>query len=257
MGFNFVTVAPDQLRSMMVSTPVGGRLLNEWISDSFETRISESIEEAVRAGMLKGESVAKTIERVDFALGTGAGRASIAMDAENIVRTYIADINNTAAEAVYKANSDIIEKEKWNATFEVSTKSGSGTCMQCAGLHGKEFDIGGDHMRPPAHLRCRCFMVAKTKTYKELGLNIDEMKASLKPYTERDENRHILDAGRMTDDFDKFLRSRDHVYQLNFLGENRLRMWKNGEIKIADLVDENGNVRLLKKEGGKYVGLAA
>ncbi len=255
VGFNFTAIAPEQIRSMVLTTPVGGRILEQWVADSFETRLSDQIRDAVTTGMLKGEDVAKTIKRVDMALGVARDKHSIARDAEAITRTFIASINNTAADTVYKANPDVIDRVKWNAAFEVSRGRGRGTCMECAALHGKEFALDDDSIRPPKHVLCRCFVIPVTKSYRERGLDINELKDGLKPYSERDVNRHILDAGRITDNFDTFLKSRDKEYQINFLGPNRYKMWKSGEISVKDLVDKNGNLRLLKKKDGKYTGL--
>jgi len=105
-------------------------------------------------------------------------------------------------------------------------------------------------------MRCRCFMLPITLTYKELGLNIPEMKKSLRPFTERGPGRKILDVGQFDGDFKKFLSTRSIKYQKDLLGPTRYSMLKKGEISWDDLVDKNGNTVLLKraKEGG-YSGL--
>lgn len=252
VGFNYVSVSPAQLRAMAVTVQVGGKLLEGWVKDTFEGHIIDDIHTAIMADNLRGVSTPQIIERMTDAFGM------IERDAETLTRTYIASINNQAAADVYKANSDIIKKERWDSTFEVSTQAGSGTCMVCAALHGKEFPIDEDHIRPPKHMRCRCFMTPVTLSWRELGLDIDEINASLKPFTERDENRKILDAGQISGNFDDFLKTRNVKYQKGFFGENRYRMWKDGEIKVEDLIDKNGDLRLLKKDkDGNYVGLAA
>lgn len=250
VGFNFTAISSDQIRAMVVAVPVGGKLLEEWVQDTFDRRIIDEIQTAIMADNFQGLSNPKIIRHMENAFGM------IHSDAETLVRTYIQSINNQAAESVYKANSDIVKRERWDATFEVSTVAGSGTCMECAALHGREFPIDEPHIRPPKHPRCRCYMTPITLSYRDLGLDIGELKTSLKPYTERDENRAILEAGQISGSFDDFLKSRDEHYQLNFLGTNRFRMWKAGEITVDDLADKDGNLRLLKKDGdGNYVGL--
>jgi len=100
-------------------------------------------------------------------------------------------------------------------------------------------------------------MTPITKSWRELGLDIDEMKSALKPFTERDGNRKIIDVGQMSGSFDDFLKTRNKKYQVNFLGPNRYDMWKNGDFKVEDLVDAKGNLRLLTKDkDGNYVGLS-
>lgn len=249
IGFNFSAVSPDQIRSMVISTPVGGKLLESWVKDTFELRISDEIKTAIMADTFQGLSTDKVIDHMSEAFGL------IKNDAETLVRTYIASINNQAAEAVYKANSDIVKYETWNATLEVGL-SGKSTCLRCASLDSRRFKVDEPHIRPPLHHRCRCFMLPETLTYKELGLDIEELKTSLRPYSERAEKRKILDAGQFEGDFEKFLFSRDEKYQKDLLGPNRYRLIKDGKLKFGDLVDENGNIRLLKKDkDGNYTGL--
>lgn len=519
VGFNHVSVSPDQLRAMVMTVPVGGKLLEAWVSDTFERRIIDEIQTEIMADNFQGLSTPKIIRHMENAFGM------VKNDAETLVRTYLADINNQAADAVYKANSDIIKWESWNASLEVGL-SGKSTCLRCASLDSRKFKIDEPHIRPPLHPRCvtadsiifapdavagiesdyngpiakimlrsgrkisstvnhmfltsmgwcsagmlakgddvfcckgiertvygpddnwepttikqkvaslsesvgsvtlrhspagndlhgdgifckgdinivrangflshnrkalvgkdinshclvetatrtqilstlgefapvfecvldavgipesrepslffrrrseaiselagglfipeldsriselthdgspgipellgelvgryprlvefdevvdvdihnasckvydlettcslyvangflssncRCFMLPETLSYRELGLNIDEMKESLRPYSERAEKRAIIDAGQFDGDFEKFLFSRDQKYQLDLLGPNRLRLIQEGKIKFDDLADKNGDLRLLKKDGdGNYIGL--
>jgi len=250
LAFNYAIPSPEQLKAM-VNVPVGGKLMGEWVKDSFASNIVDGIQTSITAGMLQGIGTDKIINGLTQAFGM------IKKDAETLARTQIASANNAAAERVYKANADLIDAEIWNSTLEVSTKSGRGTCCQCGALHGQEFKLDDPHIRPPAHLSCKCFMTPKTKSFKELGLNIGEMQESLSPFTERDENRKILNAGRIKNDFEAFLKSRDEKYQINFFGPTRFKMWKDGDINVRDLIDKNGNIRLLKKDSktGEYTGL--
>ncbi|MCK5267005.1 MAG: hypothetical protein KAR07_02450, partial [Spirochaetes bacterium] len=98
-------------------------------------------------------------------------------------------------------------------------------------------------------------MSCGTKSYRELGLNIDELKETARPYVSKDGKR-ILQAGTFDGDFETFLKNKSAKYQKDFLGPNRLRMWKDGTIDFQDMVDDRGNVRLLRKNKDKeYVGL--
>ncbi|MDY0251152.1 MAG: phage minor head protein [Pseudomonas sp.] len=257
VGFDFVSVSPAQLRAMAVNVPVGGKLLQDWVANSFKFHITDEIREEMMAGVFKGESIGKIVDRLVESFDM------IERDAITLARTWISDANNHAAKAVYDANSDIIDKEQWCAALEVSLK-GYSTCLRCAGMDGRTFKLDEEHIRPPLHLRCRCFMLPVTKSWRELGLDIDELGASLRPYTERQAGtsidkgltRDIEAAGQFNGDFEKFLDSRGVKYQKDLLGPNRYQLLQDGKIKWDDLVDKNGNVRLLKKDkDGQYVGL--
>ena len=148
-----------------------------------------------------------------------------------------------------------MKEVEWSATLEVG-RSGRGTCLQCSVLDGRIWKIDEPHPSPPIHHRCRCFLLSKTASYKELGLSIPEMQRSLRPYTERADKRKIIKAGQFQGQFEDFLKTRDKKYQVDLLGPTRYGFWKSGEIKFDDLVDKNGNIRLLKKnKDGEYIGL--
>jgi SPP1 gp7 family putative phage head morphogenesis protein len=248
VGFDAVAVSPAQLQAM-VQAPVGGKLMEEWVANSFESHIVDDIKTAILADNLRGLSIDKTIEMLTDSFDM------IGRDAETLARTYIADINNQAAEQVYKANDDIIQEEEWCATLEVGP-SGRSTCLRCAAMDSRRFKINEDHIRPPLHHNCRCFMLPITASYRELGLDIPEMRKSLRPYTEREDLRKIVEAGQFDGEFKDFLKTRSKKHQIDLLGPNRYRLLQEGKIKFEDLVDKNGNLALLKKgKDGGYVGL--
>lgn len=256
VGFTDVVVSPAQLNSLIVATPVGGALMKDWISDSFDSALVQDFKAEFGAGILKGESIPKLIHRIP------ASMKMIERDMISLTRTYVADINNRAAKAVYDANRDIIKEEQWNAALEVSGK-GSSTCMRCAALHGEKYPVGEFHIRPPLHHNCRCFMLPITGSYKSLGLNIPELEEAAQPYTVRTPGAinagrrgTILEAGQFKGNFEKFLESQPEQYSIDLMGPNRYRLLQEGKIRFSDLVDKNGNARLLKKdENGKYIGL--
>jgi SPP1 gp7 family putative phage head morphogenesis protein len=248
VGFNFVQVSASQLQSMILGTPVGGHLLNDWVSRTFQHNLFDDIKDEITNGYLQGEGYKGLVKRIE------QGFDITKRDAITLTRTYVAEVNNKAAESVYKANADIVESEEWCATLEVSMKSGSSTCLRCAALDGRSWPINEPHIRPPLHPRCRCFLQCRTKTYKELGLNIPELEEMARLYTERDGKlnidvggtRHIIDVGQFQGKFKDFLETRDRKYKESLIGPNRLELLEKGKIKFDDLVDENGDIVLLK-----------
>ena len=145
VGFNYTSLSPVQLEAM-VNAPVGGKLLETWVANSFSTNIIEGIETSISAGMLRGLGTEKIIAELKKSFNM------IDRDAETLARTHIAAVNNAAAEKVYKANADIIKYEVWSASLEVGL-SGRSTCPRCAILDSRRFKIDEPHIRPPLHLR--------------------------------------------------------------------------------------------------------
>ena len=238
-NFNMVSLSPEQLRSM-VNQPVGGVLLNDWISRTFDSAIQKEIGEEMLTGFLKGESVYHLQRRLRETFDI------VKRDAETLTRTWVANANNAAIKEVYDRNADIMEGEEWCAHLEVNLKSGRGTCLRCAGLDGRVYPLNEAHIRPPLHPRCRCFMVPKTKSYKELGLDIDDLKEWARPYQVK-KGTVVQQVGQFDGKFSDWLMQQPKKYQVDMLGPNRYRLIQEGVVKFDDLVDDVGNIRLLKK----------
>jgi len=144
--FNFVALSPEQLRAF-VAVPFEGYRMDKWIDKAFNDKVTGPVRDELLTGYFKGESTGKLVARID------QGMDLFRNEAITLARTFIADVNNRAAEEVYKANADIITHEEWNASLEVSMKSGTSTCLRCASLDSRSWPMGEEHVRPPLHFR--------------------------------------------------------------------------------------------------------
>lgn len=83
-----------------------------------------------------------------------------------ISRTETLDAMRRAAKASDVANADIVTSWIWIS--ELSTR----TCPACVAMHGSVHDVEEDG--PLGHQQCRCMRVPKTKSWRELGFDIDD-----------------------------------------------------------------------------------
>ena len=250
IAINNVALTAEQLRSMATETPVGGRLLYEWIEANYGGMI-EGIREEIMAGMLKGESYPEFVSRLTKGFGMSREGST------RLARTYVHSINTTAQEMVYNANLDIIKGVVWTATLESSYKgSGHGTCLRCAMLDGTFYPNGANRPPLPLHPNCRCLFLPKLLTWKELGIDdFKELEDAFRPYTIRPDQsidvggrRAIEEHGFFQQDYKDWVLTRNDKFQLNLLGKNRYELFKSGKIKLEDLVDiETGRLILLKE----------
>lgn len=154
----------------------------------------------------------------------------IAMDisrrhAETLVRTSVMTVNNDALNQIYQNNSDIIDRVEWLATLD------SRTCTYCMAMDGRTYAL--DAVKPdiPAHMNCRCVYAPITKTWRQMGIDVDEL-----PPVRRDMDDIVQ--GDMT--FDSFLDRKGKKFQDNMLGPRRADLWREGKITISDLVNNRG-----------------
>lgn len=170
VAVDFNTVSPALLWAAINDRPFEGRHLDEWFRD-YSAIQRTRITGAVRMGVIEGETVDQVIRRIR---GTQAGRYQDGLilglqrrSAEALARTAIAHVVQTAREAVYEDNTDVIKALKWHATLDMRTS------LICISRDGKLYQIGAGP-RPPAHPNCRSTMIPVVKSWQELGLNLKD-----------------------------------------------------------------------------------
>ncbi len=253
-NFNNVAMTAVQLKAM-VNTPVGGKLLSEWVETAFTANLKDTFKQEITTGLLKGESYKNLVDR--FKTKAFAGLES---DIEGLTRTYVQSINVQAMNDTMKANSDIIKGWKVNSVME------NRTCIRCMALDsaGIIYPIGkGPEL--PLHPRCRCFPEIVTKSFRELGVDIDDVKDNYRTFSIRGTvdpvtgkvtpgkigvgGGRIIDSGRFLGTYEDFFKQLPENVQLQILGPTRLGLYKSGKLSLAGLADKNGNVVLLKDLG--------
>lgn len=257
-GFNSVSLSADQFRQFFVSTPMGGSLLAEWTAKAFDVSTVGMMRQELNAGVLQGEGYRKLFQRVLDESMTPLEREAI-----TLVRTYVQSANVAAQEAVYARNRDVVKGVEWNAALEPGYKStGRGTCLRCAALDGQTWDL--DESRPdcPLHPRCRCCLLPAMKSWRELGVPIDEIESAARPYVVRtDRNidaggrRAIIEQGWRDGDYGTWFAQQGEAFRMRAAGEGRFELLDSGRVKFHDLVDrETGRLLRLDELGGNGPG---
>lgn len=249
-GFNYSMLSYEQIRSLIVNTPVGGKILNDWITSTFDTRLQGEIKDEIGKGLFQGESYKKFTDRVDQKFDI------IKSDVITLVRTYVQDINVRAMTEVYENNQDLVEKIEWSAVMEPGYfATGRGTCVRCQALDGNQYDIDGRKPRMPLHGRCRCLWLPVLTDWRNLGIDIDEFEDAYRPYTIRPDknidtglNRAILAQGFEGGHYVDFFWKQTENFQRNAVGPRRLELLKSGKVNFTQLVDKlTGRLHTIKE----------
>lgn len=209
--------------------------------------------QAIRAGLALGETNGQIMKRIrggsekltqQSIKGTviGVTRANL----NTLVRTSVQEISSNATLATYAENTDVIKSIVSLAVLD------SRTTELCASYDLKEFDpvtkkpIG--HSLPyraiPRHFGCRSRWSVKTRSFRELGLDIDDYEPSVRASMDGEA------PAKQT--FEEFLSKKPKSWQDEYLGKGRADLWREKNLTLPDLLDQSGNPLTLRELRAKY-----
>ena len=212
ISFSMPSVAT--LRSVVTTRPFEGSILKDWfgkLSNSTGIRIAEQL----NIGIVQGEPVVAMARRLESVIELSR------RNAVSIVRTAVNNVSTGARLATNEANLDVIQGEQLIATLD------GRTTPECRALDGKIYPVG-EGPRPPFHWNCRTTVVPVLKSWKALGIDLQEAP---------DGTRASMDgqvADRMT--YQQWLKGLSAAEQDDILGPNRGEMFRNG-MKLTSFVD--------------------
>ena len=139
----------------------GRLLMSDWMRSN-----ERAINNVVTRGILEAtptddiaQGIVQIIQRqgVEYVstMGPTAARR-IQSDAKAIARTAVQDANRQVHEEVWKANESALSDLKWEWVAALDSR----TCPICAPLDGQRWDKRQDAPQWPAHVNCRCQVVA-------------------------------------------------------------------------------------------------
>jgi SPP1 gp7 family putative phage head morphogenesis protein len=176
------------------------------------------VRDSIRIGFVEGETIDQLVRRIR---GTRVNQFKDGIleinrrNAEALVRTAVSHTAQSARDDVFAANSDIIKGWRFTATLD------SRTSAVCRGLDGKVFDIGKGP-KPPRHWNCRSVSVAVLRSWREMGIDIDE--------TPNPANTRASMNGQVpaTETYDSWLRKQPVEFQNDVLGVKKAQLFRAG-----------------------------
>lgn len=255
VGVSFTAPAAGQLWATIAALPAAeGSTLGQ-LTEALGMSGSVKFTEAIQTGMSEGETVEQMTRRIRGEVVKRASWKTIdgkrryvpgvyqggvfettSREAETLARTAVAHVSNQAREAFYAENAGLIKGFQ-----RVETLDGD-TCLICGADDGHVY--GPDEPRPqlPEHPRCRGVYVPVTKSWRELGINREELPAS---------TRASMD-GQVPENetFDDRLAKMAPNRQDAVLGPTRGRLYREG-LPLVDMVAGGKVIPLAKLGKGK------
>lgn len=238
INVSFATVTGEQVFAAAYSAPFRGRLLREWAS-SIEADRMVRIRDAIRMGYVESQTNQQIMNRIRGTRARAYKDGIIEIDrrqAEAVVRTAISHVASTARDATFKANAAIIKAVSWTSTLD------SRTTEECRIRDGKQYTttthkpighaipwLGGPGR---LHWRCRSCSVPVVKSWRELGIDMDEMAPS---------TRASMD-GQVPEDqtYGEWLKKQSAKRQDQIVGPTRGKLMRDGELPFDALYTNRG-----------------
>lgn len=229
----------DYLKTLASNTIVQGAVQKDWWASQAKDTAS-SFQTAVRQGLVAAETTPQIVGRVRGVMNISK------RSAKTLVHTSAQSVANSAREKIFEDNSDVMSGKEWSAALDRRT------CPSCGVRDGKRWTIDNkpiDHAIPytipPQHFQCRCSMIPVLKTWKELGINMDELSDSTRASME----------GQVTDktfaDWLKRKTETDPTFADRTLGKGRAELWRNGKITMDQMIS-GGKPLSLSELQAKY-----
>ncbi|MDP0246116.1 hypothetical protein Q7Z55_11735, partial [Glaesserella parasuis] len=98
--------------------------------------------------------------------------------------------------------------------------------------------------RPPLHPRCRSILQLVTKSWKELGIDAEEMPSSTRASQDSPVSEQI--------NYENWLKSKSPEQQDQVLGKGKADLWRRGVITFADMLDQSGRPLTLANLNAKF-----
>ena len=234
----FKNIPPESAMNAILNTSlIEGATIGAWLKD-LEASQAFDVERAIRL-MTLGETNAQLAQRVVNTLGVSM------RNAQSIVITGTSAVTNQARMEFYSANDDVIAGYQSIAVLDGKT---SDVCIAYSNAkYTKDFKPIGNSPRyfpTPRHFRCRSTHIPILKTWRELGIDEDELPIGTQS----------SDMGYLPQDYSfiDFLKLKTQAQQNEILGNGKAQLWRDGKITLSDLVNQQGRTLTLRELLEKY-----
>lgn len=236
--FPIARISAQQAYAAAMSRPFQGRLLRDWVKTVESDRMAR-VRNAVRQGYIEGKTVSQIVSEIRGTRANGYADGFLERsrhELATIVRSAISHTAATAREQFTAANDDVVKAVRWVSTLDSKTSAPCRIRDQLTYTTGSHKPIG--HKVPwlqgpgRLHFNCRSTDAIVTKSWRELGIPVDEMtpgeRASMDGQVPADMN------------YADWLQRQPRERQEQVLGVERAKLMREGGFKLPDFYSPTG-----------------
>ena len=242
----------DMTKAWFESSTVEGLTINNFLS-KLQASARDRIISAGRRALIEGKGVqaAARMIRMEGIEGSVPGL-------EGLARTFLLSASNHARETIIeKKFSDVVAG--WKRMVVLDGR----TCVACGSMDGKLYKPGEPRPSLPAHWRCRCLYTVVTPTWRDLGVDIDEMadtgrttvKHTGKTVHHKDGSTSTkfkvaeVDRTQPGENYAAWMKRQleeDPAFVRRVLGKTRFELFKAGKLSLSGMVTD-GRIKNLSE----------
>ena len=234
-GIDIATTLPTNktINKIANASLMEGATIKNWFG-SLEQSLQFDVAREVRQGIIQGKTNKEVTDALKAILNTSSRNAN------TLALTGIATVINQVRQQTIKENEDIFKGQKAVVTFDGKTSD------ICISYSNSSWDMEGNILTgnkafrlPGYHFLCRTILLPIIKSFRELGIDLDEMKGATKA---------SLD-GQIPKDmtFDEWLKTKPKSFVESTLGKGRAELFLDGKINLSQLTDLRGNPLTIKE----------
>lgn len=152
-------------------------------------------------------------------------------NAETLIKTAVSQARSNAHAAIKKENQSALIGEQHISVLDAKTS------VICGARSGLVWDLEKNpvghqvsYAVPPLHPNCRSYLKLLTKSWRELGLDEDEINEK---------------QGNLT--YEEWLKGKTPAEQDQILGKGKADLWRRGVITFSDMLDQSGRPLTLEE----------
>lgn len=210
VGVTFDRLAVGSLDAIVERTTQRIHASTRYLSDDAIVKMKSNLIRGISVGANPRRVASKMVRETEGLFNGGLTRAVA------IARTEMLDAHRESTRQSGILNDDLLSGWAWHAQFDTRT------CPSCLSNHGSLHPV--DEFGPIDHVQGRCVRIDVTKSWKELGFNVDipEPKSAIQ-------------------DAETWFNGLDDVSKVSIMGPTRLGMLNDGKIGWKDLTHKVDN----------------
>lgn len=221
LGFSVRGLSEEAIEATVRNTLINGSTIQEVVNrfvDDFDGKVTSQL----RQGISNGETISELTQRVRGVINSAGNSAQM------IARTTQTAVSAEIRETTFEENSDVVKGYEWVSVLDTRTSD------ICKALDGTVYELDDPKRRtPPAHPNCRSTITPVLKSWKELGIDANELSAG----TRRDMDGKAVEAEL---DYGEWLKTQPDSVQDEALGAEKAKLFRENNLDMKDFVNRIG-----------------